>query len=211
MVALFSAVAAVSLHCLVFAIFTGAGKDTRELSEDLKLSRDYFEKIKGFRKTNFPQALYAILFLMAAIFLGGAVTVKPSFILGLIHGVFSAGAVLYNLKVFRFEFLSIRENASLLAEVNSVAADVAESVERHTIAPEIDLEPVQPVEWDQHVRAFGKFLIFLGVNLFLPYIYLRFIMGITSIPFWPFILLAVFLVLAGYLLKERHSSYRLAN
>lgn len=205
MVALFSAVAGVSLHCLVFGIFTGAGKDTRELSEDLKLSREYFEKIKVFRKTNFPKALYAILLLMAAIFLGGAVTVRPSPTLGLVHGLFSSAAVLYNLYVFFFETKSIRENARLLGEVNRLAGSVASGVERKTIDPEIDLEPVQPLEWNQHVRAFGKFLIFLGANLFLPFIYMHYIMGMDYIPFWPFLVSAIALVGCGYVLKTRYS------
>ncbi len=205
MVALFSAVAAVSLHCLVFGIFTGAGKDTRELSEDLSLGREYFEKIKVFRKTNFPKALYAILLLMAAIFLGGAVTVKPGHLLGLVHGLFSTATVIYNLYVFYFETVSIRENARLLGEVNRIAGHVSTGVERKTVDPEIDLEPVQPLEWNQHVRAFGKFLIFLGVNLFLPFIYMHYIMGMDYIPFWPFLLAAIGLILSGYTLKTRYS------
>ena len=38
----------VMLHCLIFAIFTGSGKDTRLLSEDLKLSAEYLKEAKGF-------------------------------------------------------------------------------------------------------------------------------------------------------------------
>lgn len=211
MVALFSAVVAVSLHCLVFGIFTGAGKDTRELAQDLAMSQEYFEKIKVFRKTNFPPALYAILFLMAAIFLGGAVTVKPSYILGIVHGIFSATAVLYNLKVFYLEYRSIRDNAAILQEVNKQASILSDGKKFNPVSPEIELEPVSQMEWGTHVYALGKFMCFLGINMFLPYLYTRFIMGIISMPFWPYLTASIVLLISGYYLRTQYKMFQPNN
>lgn len=208
MVALFSSVVAVSLHCLVFGIFTGAGKDTRELAQDLAMSQEYFEKIKKFRKSNFPPALYAIFFLMGAIFLGGAVTVKPSYTLGLVHGIFSALAVLYNLKTFWLECRSIKENAQLLQEVNEKATLISDGKVLNPVVPEIELEPVSQVEWGTHVYALGKFLCFLGINMFLPYLYTRFIMGILTMPFWPYLTASLVLLVAGYYLRMNYRQYQ---
>ena len=41
---------AVSVHCLIFGIFTGAGKDARELFEDLNAKSELVLKIKAFRR-----------------------------------------------------------------------------------------------------------------------------------------------------------------
>lgn len=207
MVALFSSVVAVSLHCLVFGIFTGAGKDTRELAQDLAMNQESFEKIKHFRKTNFPPALYAILFLMAAIFLGGAVTVKPGYSLGVIHGIFALCSVLYNLKVFLLENRSIRENAKILNEVNLQAGRIASGKKAQPVLPEIDLEPVSPVEWGTHVYALGKFLCFLGINMFLPYLYTRFIMGILTMPFWPYLTASLLFLITGSYLRIQYAAF----
>lgn len=208
MAALFSSVAAVSLHCLVFGIFTGAGKDTRELAQDLAMSQEYFEKIKIFRKKNFPPALYAILFLMAAIFLGGAVTVKPGYVLGIVHGIFAAVAVLYNLKTFYLEYTSIRDNARLLEEVNRQASVIASGKKLNPVLPEIELEPVSQVEWGTHVYALGKFLTFLGINMFLPYLYTRFIMGILTMPVWPYLTASLVFLISGYYLRTQYKQYQ---
>lgn len=201
-------VLAVSLHCLVFGIFTGAGKDTRELVQDLNLDRDWALKTKAFRKTNFPPALYSIFFLMFAIFAGGALSTRMTPIFHWVHGILAWGAVLYNVKTFWLEYASIRENSRILKQVNREAAKAASGVQWKQVIPNIDLEPVSPVEWGTHVFALGKFLCFLGYNLFLPYIYTRYIMGMIKMPFWPYLTAAVVLVLSGYYLRMKYQSFQ---
>src|SRR4051812_41173938 len=73
-VGLTAAIWSVSLHCLIFGIFTGAGKDTRLLVEDLRLSPDYVKRMKAFKFTVFPPALYAIMAILGVTSLGGALS-----------------------------------------------------------------------------------------------------------------------------------------
>lgn len=205
---LFSAVFASSAHCLVFGIFTGAGKDTRELSEDLKLSGDYFQKIKGFRKTMFPMALYSILLLLLTAIFGGTLSVKGG-AWRWVHLTVAWFTVLYNFRAFWLEYRAIRENAALLKTVNQVAAGKADrnKSESESEVPLLSLVK-DPLEWGTHVYALGRFLCFLGYNTWLPYIYIRFIMGKTNLSVWPFLIASLVFLLGGGYLKLRYQDFQ---
>ena len=207
---LVAAVFAASLHCIVFAIFTGSGKDTRLLVEDLNLNQEYVKKTKVFKRTVFPPALYAILYLLILTTLGGACSNTSHVWVGWLHGLWALFTIYYNIKTFWLEYKAIGVNSGILKELNLKAGEVL-----HDQVPEIteftvgnEPQKVADLDWETHVYAFGKFLGFLSLNTWLVYIYFRFIMGETRTLIWPFILVSGLLWLSGFILRKKYQGYR---
>jgi hypothetical protein len=205
-----AAIFAASLHCLVFAIFTGSGKDTRLLVEDLSLNKDYVMRTKAFKKEVFPPALYAIFFLLILTTLGGAASNSSHRWVAWIHGLWACFTLYYNLKTFRLEYRAIGVNSSILKDLNANAGEIVsqQAPEPTEFTPGDDPQKVADLEWGTHVYAFGKFLGFLSWNTWLVYLYFRFIMGNLKIALWPFLLISAGLALGGFILRTRYQDYR---
>jgi len=212
LVSLSAAFVAISAHCLIFGIFTGAGKDTRELVQDLHLNPEFVGQTKAFRKVNFPPALYAILLILLTAILGGALSTAGSSIWGSVHGLLAWVTFAYNIKTFWLEFRSVRENAAILRRVNSEAVKATLEnpglVETSLFDSPEAVDGLGGYEWGSHVFALGKFLCFLGWNTYLPYIYMRFIMGMLTLPIWPFLALSGIFFSMGYFLRWKYRKYR---
>lgn len=198
------------LHCLVFAIFTGSGKDTRLLVEDLSLNQEYVKRTKAFKKDVFPPALYSILFLLILTTLGGAVSNSTQLWVYWLHGIWAAFTIFYNIKTFWLEYKAIGVNSGILRDLNAKAGEVVSHLkaEPTEFTPGSDPQKVADLDWGTHVYAFGRFLGFLSWNTWLVYIYVRFIMGDIRTPLWPFILISLALWLGGLFLKTRYQDYR---
>jgi len=209
---LVSAFLAISAHCLVFGIFTGAGKDTRELVQDLHLNPEFVGQTKSFRKITFPPALYAILLILITAILGGSLSSMKAAYWSAIHGLSAWMTLIYNIKTFWLEYRCIRENAEILKRVNRAAAEVTTQNPGLVSPSHFDsLEAVNGLgglEWGSHVFALGKFLCFLGWNAYLPYLYMHFVVGALNLPLWPFIGVSSFLLVAGYFLRWKYRNYR---
>lgn len=197
---LLAGILTISLHCLIFAIFTGSGKDVRELAQERGLESQFIKRTKAFKKTVFPPALYAICLVVLTTTLGGAlaVTQLPARIL---HIVLAWLTFLYNLKTCVLEYRAVKENREIIDAVNRLAAGVASG------------NPVEVNSTDQNelgltIHALGKFLIFLGYNVWLPYLYLRFSVGLFRLTLWPFLAISLLLLSGGYYLKWRYREYR---
>jgi len=201
MLGLGAALLTVSLHCLVFGIFTGSGKDTRELVQDLKLSTDFIAKTKAFKRELFPRALYSILFLLLTTSLGGAVAVfQGNSFLVWAHLFVAWFTFFYNVKTFVLESRAVRRNAFIVSDLNREAS-------RSLISNEsVSLTEVK--EWGEHAYALGKFMRFLGYNVWLVYIYLRLIMGYIMMPWWPFLAMSFLLLGSGFYLRYRYRDFR---
>lgn len=203
---LISVLLAVALHCLIFGIFTGAGKDARELLEDIKLKSDLALKIKAFRKEVFPPALYSILLLVLGAVMGGAARTPT---MARVHMGLMLFTIFYNLKTFWKEYRAIKANAALVRELNLIAAPVSAAMPKG--APrelEILEGATEELDWGTHVFALGSFLVFMGLNVWLPYLYFRFIVGYFQLSLWPFLLGSGGLILGGVYLRKRYESFR---
>lgn len=207
-----AALLTVSLHCLIFGIFTGAGKDTRELVQDLKLNQEYVGSTKAFRKVAFPPALYAIFLVILTTTFGGAVSSSSSSFARWAHLILAWGTFLYNLKAFWLEARCVRENAAILARVNLEATNaILAHPEEGKAIPDVAgmlSAATETLEWGTHVYALGKFLSFLGWNTWLPFVYLKYIMGYFMMPVWPFLALSLLFLGGGYYLRWRYQSFR---
>jgi hypothetical protein len=204
-----AAIFSVSLHCLIFAIFTGAGKDTRLLVEDLGLDPAYVKRMKAFKFTVFPPALYAILAILVVTSLGGALSSHSAPWMRWTHLLAAWLVFYYNSKVLLQEWRAVAENATLLRRVNDEAARKAGPVTR----PEFEqvtvlADAAEQFDWGTHVFALGRFLTFLAYNTWLPYLYLRYIVGYFRMPWWPYLALSLVFYLGGSYLKVRYRGFR---
>lgn len=212
LMSLLAAFVAISAHCLIFGIFTGAGKDTRELVQDLHLNPEFIQQTKAFRKKTFPSALYAILMVLMTAILGGSLSKVQSPYWVTLHGLFAWATFLYNLKTFWLEYRCVKENSEILKRVNQEATQAA--LKNPSLAPVTQFDDPQAVdglggyEWGSHVFALGKFLCFLGWNTFLPFIYMRFVMGMITLALWPFIVLSIAFFGMGYFLRWKYRQFR---
>lgn len=205
-----AAIFAASLHCLVFAIFTGSGKDTRLLVEDLSLNQEYVKRTKAFKKEVFPPALYAIFFLLILTTLGGATSKAGISWVGWLHGLWAVFTIFYNLKTYWKEYKAIKLNSEILKDLNAKAGEILShqkpEITEFTVGE--SSEKVADLEWGTHVYAFGRFLGFLSWNTWLVYLYFRFIMGELRTPIWPFILVSAILGFGGWLLKYKYQNFK---
>jgi len=212
MVSLLAAFVSISAHCLIFGIFTGAGKDTRELVQDLHLNPEFIQLTKAFRKKTFPSALYAILMVLITAILGGSLSKVTNSYWASLHGLMAWATLFYNVKTFWLEYRCVGENSEILKKVNLEATRA--TLQDPSLAPVTQFDDPQAVdglggyEWGSHVFALGKFLCFLGWNTFLPYIYMRFIMGMITLSVWPFICLSLVFFSLGYFLRWKYRSFR---
>ena len=203
---LISVLLAVALHCLIFGIFTGAGKDARELLEDIQLKSDLALKIKAFRMQVFPPALYCIMLLVVSSVMGGAAHTPT---MARVHMALMIFTVAYNLKTFWKEYRAVAENGRLLKQLNEIAAPVSAALPKGTPKELEILEgATEDLDWGTHVFALGSFLIFMGMNVWLPYLYFKFIVGYFQLPLWPFIVGSGGLILGGAYLRKRYASFR---
>ncbi len=208
-VGLTAAIWSVSLHCLVFAIFTGAGKDTRLLVEDLRLNPDYVKRMKSFKFTVFPPALYAILAILVVTSLGGALSTGLVWWMRWLHLGCAWLVFAYNTKVLLQEWRAIGANADLLQRVNEEAAlKVGPGALPLYQEVAVLADAAEQFDWGTHVFALGRFLTFLAYNTWLPYLYLRFIVGYFKMPWWPYLVLSLVLYLGGSFLQVRYLDFR---
>lgn len=204
-----SALLAACLHCLVFAIFTGSGKDTRLLVQDLALNQQYVARTKAFKREVFPPALYAIGWLFATTTAGGAIAAWPGSPVARYFHLFLAWfTFFYNVRTFWREALAVAENSRILVEVNRVAGDAVWKARREHGSAPTDADPASELAFETHAYALGKFLCFLGLNVWLVYLYFRVIMGWIGVPLWPFLALSAAFLAGGYYLRWRYRGFR---
>lgn len=202
---LLAGILTVSLHCLIFAIFTGSGKDVRELVQERGLESQFIKRTKGFKKTVFPPALYAVLFVVLTTTFGGALAVTHSLPARILHIILAWVTFLYNLKTCFLEYRAVKENRGIIGAINRLAADMA-GVASGSPA---EADSTDQSELGLTIYALGKFLIFSGYNVWLPYLYLRFSVGLFRLTFWPFLAVSLILLSGGYYLKWRYQEYKL--
>jgi len=193
------------LQSLVIAIFAGAGKDTRLLTKDLKLDPAHYDRIKQIRNGLYPQTMYCCFLVLATAFVGAGVGQLGW--MRYVHLAFAWGTCFYVLRTALLQYRGIRENSQILDAVNNQAdALIRRGAEEGRTVPAI--EELGGVAYGAHVYAFGRFLIYLSFNVWLPYLYFKFNVGYQELPLWPFALSFVALLLGGFYLRGRYRSFR---
>src|SRR2546427_6772345 len=100
--------------------FIGTGKQVKDLVASLPDGGDLVQRTKVFKAKVFPPALWAMLFTMATMIIGGGVHTRVSWTPPLLHTGLAAVSLYFNLVAFWKEGKYMIENNMLMEEVDSL-------------------------------------------------------------------------------------------
>ena len=102
--------------------FIGTGKQVKDLVASHPSGAGLVRRTKQFKARVFPPALWAIVFTMATMILGGGVHTRASWTPPLLHALLGAAGLYYNCVAFWREAKYMLENNMLLEEVDHLLA-----------------------------------------------------------------------------------------
>ena len=98
--------------------FIGTGKQVKDLVAALPSGPQFIQRTKVFKAKVFPPALWAMLFTMATMIIGGGVHTKVAWTPPLLHGLLAAASLYFNIAAFWKEARYMIENNILMEEVD---------------------------------------------------------------------------------------------
>ena len=98
--------------------FIGTGKQVKDLVASLPTGPELVQRTKVFKAKVFPPALWAMLFTMATMIIGGGVHTHVTWTPPLLHALLAVASLYYNIVAFWKEAKYMIENNLLLAEVD---------------------------------------------------------------------------------------------
>jgi len=98
--------------------FIGTGKQVKDLVASLPAGPELVQRTKVFKAQVFPPALWAMLFTMATMIIGGGVHTKVAWTPTLLHTALAAISLYYNVVAFWKEAKYMIANNLLLEEVD---------------------------------------------------------------------------------------------
>lgn len=183
--ALGGAILVVLVHSVVFVYLIGTGRAIKDATRDHDVDPDLYREHVGYKWRAAPWALACTVATVATSVLGGALEGGEA---GWLHPLAAVVTLLCNLFGLPAEYRAIRDNGGLLDRLAMAtrARNLVKIAAGQDPAP--PLSPLSPTGW---------FLV-MAVSAWLPWLYVRFIMGRSELPALPFaVVSAVFL--AGFL------------
>jgi hypothetical protein len=98
--------------------FIGTGKQVKDLVASLPAGPEIVKRTRIFKAKVFPPALWAMLFTMATMIIGGGVHTRVAWTPPLLHTVLAAVSLYFNVMAFWKEAKYMIENNLLLQEVD---------------------------------------------------------------------------------------------
>ena len=98
--------------------FIGTGKHVKDLVASLPTGPELVQRTKIFKAKVFPPALWAMLFTMATMIIGGGVHTHVAWTPPVLHALLAAVSLYYNIMAFWKEAKYMIENNLLMEEVN---------------------------------------------------------------------------------------------
>src|SRR5437667_11950529 len=98
--------------------FIGTGKHVKDLVASLPAGPQFVQRTKVFKAKVFPPALWAMLFTMATMIIGGGVHTRVSWTPPLLHAALAAVSLYYNIVACWKEAKYMIENNMLMEELD---------------------------------------------------------------------------------------------
>lgn len=192
--ALIATVITLLVHSLVMLYILGTSRSLQEAVDAHGLDPEILVWTRTAKQRVMPLLGAAALTTVAAAIVGGGVDtgrVPP-----LVHGGLSALAVVLNVWAFGRQILVIGQNSIVIADVKKKIAvdDIFDVIEEAPCA-EDGLPPAYVT---------GRNLVFIGVNIWAPWIYMVLVMRMRGIPTLPFAVVSVAAIAAGAVQTWRH-------
>jgi hypothetical protein len=98
--------------------FIGTGKQVKDLVAALPSGPQFVQRTKVFKAKVFPPALWAMLFTMATMIIGGGVHTHVAWTPPLLHGLLAAASLYFNIVAFWKEAKYMIEHNILMEELD---------------------------------------------------------------------------------------------
>src|SRR3954471_15685956 len=98
--------------------FIGTGKQVKDLVANLPTGAQFVQRTKVFKAKVFPPSLWAMLFTMATMIIGGGVHTRVAWTPPLLHALLAAISLYYNVVAFWKEAKYMIENNILMQELD---------------------------------------------------------------------------------------------
>src|SRR5215470_8513003 len=98
--------------------FIGTGKQVKDLVAALPSGPQFIQRTKVFKAKVFPPAMWAMLFTMATMIIGGGVHTKVAWTPPLLHGLLAFASLYFNVVAFWKEAKYMIQNNILMEEVD---------------------------------------------------------------------------------------------
>ena len=98
--------------------FIGSGKQVKDLAASLPSGPQLIQRTKIFKAKVFPPALWAMLFTMATMIIGGGVHTRVAWTPPLLHALLAAASLYFNIMAFWKEAKYMVENNVLMEELD---------------------------------------------------------------------------------------------
>jgi len=98
--------------------FIGTGKQIKDLVASVPGGPQLIQRTKMFKAKVFPPALWAMLFTMATMIIGGGVHTRVAWTPPVLHALLAAASLYFNIVAFWKEAKYMIENNVLMEEVN---------------------------------------------------------------------------------------------
>ena len=98
--------------------FIGTGKQVKDLVAALPSGPQFVQRTKVFKARVFPPALWAMLFTMATMIIGGGVHTRAAWTPPILHALLAAISLYYNIAAFWKEAKYMIENNMLMEELD---------------------------------------------------------------------------------------------
>ena len=98
--------------------FIGTGKQVKDLVAALPSGPQFVQRTKIFKARVFPPALWAMLFTMATMIIGGGVHTRAAWTPPILHALLAAISLYYNIVAFWKEAKYMIENNMLMEELD---------------------------------------------------------------------------------------------
>ena len=98
--------------------FIGTGKQIKDLVAGMAEGGDFIQRTKVFKAKVFPPSLWAMLFTMATMIIGGGVHTRVAWTPPILHAALAAASLYFNVVAFWKEARYMIENNMLMEEVD---------------------------------------------------------------------------------------------
>jgi len=189
----FVALLIVLLQCLVFGFFIGSGKSIKRVVEENGLSRDWVQKTKDYKNQSYPMLMLAVCVSVAAAAVGGGVSVGsvPLWV----HETLIWAALAVNLYSLWISYKVVVENVNAIHRINEEVRHLKSQGIKPPPVATLEKAPGPPPPSPPFTAAH---FYFLAAAVWVPFLYMRVSLGSRSFPYWPFLVVSLLCLAAGW-------------
>ncbi len=172
-------------HSIVFVYMIGTGRAIKDAVRDHGVDRAFYVEHVGYKWQASPWAMTCASLSVATAVLGGMVEAGAA--AAWLHPLVALATVVAQALGLPAEYRTIRANGRLLDRVAEATAERNRAVLERGEDPAPPLSPLSATAWTW----------ILAVSAWLPWLYIRFIMGERGAAWWPFAVLSLLFLLGG--------------